>query len=290
MRGQGEFEMNENNYCVYMHVNKTNGKKYIGITKNKPEERWQNGYGYKKQVFYNAIQKYGWDNFEHIILFENISEDEASKKEIEMISKYKSNDKRYGYNISCGGENGHNDLWNDEEYRLRQVQERKTRWNNEEFRKHHAERLRLAMAKNSYKKAIAKSTKERWENGCFDEVHCKPIICLETGEVYKSITEASKITNIGRCDIGKCCLGKEMTAKGYHWQYYSENLENEENRIKLINELGNGQGIRVQCIETNAVYNSIREASIDIGIDNSSIGKVIKGKQKTAGGFHWKIA
>ena len=82
--------MTENNYCVYMHVNKINDKKYIGITKNKPEDRWQNGHGYKRQIFYKAIQKYGWDNFDHIILFENLSEEEACKKEIELISLHKS--------------------------------------------------------------------------------------------------------------------------------------------------------------------------------------------------------
>lgn len=26
--------MNENNYCVYMHMLKSDGRKYIGLTKN----------------------------------------------------------------------------------------------------------------------------------------------------------------------------------------------------------------------------------------------------------------
>ena len=51
-----------NNYCVYMHVNKINNKKYIGITKQKtPESRWgANGVNYKGSPhFYAAIKKYG---------------------------------------------------------------------------------------------------------------------------------------------------------------------------------------------------------------------------------------
>lgn len=151
--------MDENNYCVYMHVNKANGKKYIGITKNKPEERWQNGHGYKRQAFYNAIQKYGWDNFEHLILFENISKDEACKKEIELISEYNSTDKRYGYNISHGGEDGHNELWENEEYYNKQAKERKERWENKEFREHHSEAMKIAMNKDSYKEKQSEGTK-----------------------------------------------------------------------------------------------------------------------------------
>ena len=55
-------------YCVYMHKNKINNKVYIGITFRKPEDRWQKGQGYHKQLkFFNAILKYGGDNFEHII-------------------------------------------------------------------------------------------------------------------------------------------------------------------------------------------------------------------------------
>lgn len=59
---------NKNNWCVYMHTNNINGKRYIGISQN-PKRRWKNGNGYKTQLFGKAINKYGWDNFTHEILF-----------------------------------------------------------------------------------------------------------------------------------------------------------------------------------------------------------------------------
>ena len=92
----------KNNYCVYKHTSPS-GKIYIGITSMKPESRWKNGEGYRTQMFYNAIKKYGWDNFEHEILFDSLTKEESEKKERELISYYKSNQKDYGYNIDNGG-------------------------------------------------------------------------------------------------------------------------------------------------------------------------------------------
>lgn len=87
-----------------MHIS-PNNKKYIGITKQNVKRRWRSqGQGYRKSIFlYKAIQKYGWDNFEHLILYEHLSKEEAEQKEIELISKYKSNNPKYGYNIENGG-------------------------------------------------------------------------------------------------------------------------------------------------------------------------------------------
>lgn len=91
-------------YCVYKHTSPS-GKVYIGITCQKPEKRWNNGNGYKhNEYFWRAIQKYGWDNFEHEILFSDLSKEEAQVKEKNLINKYKSNIPEFGYNISSGGE------------------------------------------------------------------------------------------------------------------------------------------------------------------------------------------
>ena len=90
-------------YTLYKHVTPSD-KIYIGITSQKPEERWNMGEGYKTQkYFYNAIKKYGWNNIQHIIIKENLNYNDACKLEKEFIKKYKSNKYNYGYNISSGG-------------------------------------------------------------------------------------------------------------------------------------------------------------------------------------------
>lgn len=86
-----------------------NGKKYIGITCKKPNKRWENGAGYREgSPMRNAVNKYGWENIEHVILFEGLTQEEACQKEIEMIAKYKTNIHKYGdtygYNMTDGGE------------------------------------------------------------------------------------------------------------------------------------------------------------------------------------------
>ena len=96
-------------YKLYIHKNKINGKEYCGITKN-ISKRWSNNgkeyynKGRKKQTdFYNAILEFGWDNFNHIILEEGLTEEEAQQKEREYIKKHKLQDEKYGYNIANGG-------------------------------------------------------------------------------------------------------------------------------------------------------------------------------------------
>ena len=93
-------------YTVYQHKNKINGKVYIGITMQAPEKRWGiNGSNYKSSPhFYSAIQKYGWDNFEHNILFENLFYEEACQKEQELIQYYNSMNRDFGYNSTSGGD------------------------------------------------------------------------------------------------------------------------------------------------------------------------------------------
>lgn len=101
-----------NNYKVYYHKvpKEISGydydKYYIGITCRKYiSDRWgKNGKGYKTQLFYKAIQKYGWDNIEHRILFENLSAEQAQTLEMALIQALDSQIGHKGYNNTMGGE------------------------------------------------------------------------------------------------------------------------------------------------------------------------------------------
>ena len=67
-------------WTVYIHTNLINGKKYVGITSNPVKKRWRNGYGYSENLpIGRAIRKYGWENFDHEIIADNLDEDDAKK-------------------------------------------------------------------------------------------------------------------------------------------------------------------------------------------------------------------
>ena len=89
-------------YSVYAHINKLNGKVYIGQSSSL-KNRWKGkGIAYRGcHHFYNAILKYGWDNFHHIVLSSNLTKYEVNRIESSLISYYIN--LGISYNIAPGG-------------------------------------------------------------------------------------------------------------------------------------------------------------------------------------------
>lgn len=112
-----------------MHTNLLNNKKYIGITSVDPNIRWENGRGYSQnEKFFSDILRYGWDNFSHEILFDNLSHKDAINLEREYIEKYDTTNN--GYNISSGQYNEHSfdyynyTIFNDTNFEYKKVDNR----------------------------------------------------------------------------------------------------------------------------------------------------------------------
>lgn len=93
-----------NRFKVYVHTS-PKGKKYIGITSKSTTERWGvGGKGYQdNEHFWNAIQKYGWDNFNHEIVAEDLSLHDACELESRLIADYDTMNPDRGYNHTTGG-------------------------------------------------------------------------------------------------------------------------------------------------------------------------------------------
>lgn len=302
------------NYCVYKHTNKINNKVYIGITCQKPEKRWDCGWGYiKQEIFYNAIKKYGWDGFTHEILFEGLTKEQAAEKEIELIAFYKSNRKRYnspsfGYNATDGGDS---------------------------YGGNHTEILQYDLEGNFIKKwysiteaAEANNLSPRTIQGnlagiagragqymwCYDEENAPEKIMSykekmgrvkpekepykwevsvaqydlkgNLVKVWDSVKEAGKVYGAD-ANISKCANGKAQTAYNFIWRKVEGEVEQKIKVGKLNNTLK-----RVAQYDKNGKYlrsyETITEASKETKVNGSHISGVCKGKRNTAGGYIWR--
>ena len=192
-------------YFLYCHTNKLNNKRYYGITCRNPIKRWGcNGYNYKSSPhFYSAIQKYGWDNFTHEIIYETDNKQEIEYLERFYIEKYKTFISDFGYNIELGGN----------------------------YKGKHSKEVCQKISESKIGKPRSEETKKKVSDGLKGKmVGCKngrskAVICLTTGEVYESMNIASTNTGVQQSDISRCCSGKIKQTKGLKWQYYKDYLK-----------------------------------------------------------------
>ena len=222
-------------YTVYQHKNKINGKIYIGITSQKPEDRWgSQGCNYKSSPhFYSAIKKYGWNNFEHNILFTGLTKEQACLKEQELIKEYDLMNREFGYNSTSGGDifvmneetkqkisqammGNQNALGHpcSEEKKKKIKDAQKGR----KFTEEHKQKLSEA-AKNRHVPCSEKKKQTLKEKS-----HKKPVYCEELNKVFESVQECGRQLGIPATNITKLCNGRGKTLKGYHLRYYNDTI------------------------------------------------------------------
>ena len=195
-----------NNFVVYKHRNTINDKVYIGITSQKPEARWNKGRGYKmNKHFYRAIQQYGWDNFEHTILRDNLPEQCARTLEKLYIAIYQSTDPAKGYNFSKGGEASSGRCGKDHPLYGRKLTDEHKKKLSESHIGHKTSEITLAKKSKSMKGKNTKHILKYDLNG----------VLVET---FSSIKAAVASVN-GNYSHFKRDLSPNGEYKGYVWKY-----------------------------------------------------------------------
>lgn len=218
---------NERKYTVYKHTSPTN-KIYVGITRTDTKRRWQNGYGYRNNKYFKrAIEKYGWDNFKHEILFENLTEKEAKLMEQMYIALYNTVNPKYGYNRSLGGE-GTLGYEPSEETNRKISKALKGRIFSKETRE------KISQSKKGdknpmYGKHHSEERKEKLRKSMIGNKNpmAKKVICITTGEIFDTASQGDKKYNIYKGGVSACCRHYKQTA-GKHpitkepliWRYY----------------------------------------------------------------------
>lgn len=237
-------------WTVYIHTNKENGKVYIGITSQPVERRWRSGgSGYKKcLLFYRAIQKYGWDSFEHKILHEVKTKEEAEALEQKLIKEYKSNNVEFGYNIANGGSVHHISEQtkkkisqtlkknyvkeNHPNYGKKYSDEMKKKLsqahiglqakeNNYMYGKHHSDEIRERIRNTNISKGIMPSVEARQKGAA---ARAKAVMQFDSEwnciNKFASAASASRETGINKCMIGQSCRSNgDKIVSGYRWQF-----------------------------------------------------------------------
>lgn len=308
----------ERKWCVYCHTNKINDKKYIGITCQNPRRRWGlKGQGYKTQYFKRAIEKYGWDNFKHEVLFENLLEEEAKLKEIELILLNKTKDKNFGYNMTDGGDGTCGIIISEEtrknlrESHLGQVAwnkgmkgqyvqsepsivSRKLKWQDEEYYK--KQMLSHIGNKHSYETKIKISKNNKKSKKIFQIDLCGKIV-----KVWNSMAEINR---------DKYYMSKNIRTKIYPSSVIFNNfiwIREENYSDEIIDNIINGKIEKLKkekpkCIKTTKKfvfkydvnmnllekYSSVKLASIKNNIDRTTIRKY-SNNGKIYGEFYFKI-
>lgn len=190
-----------NDYSVYRHTNKLNNKVYIGITRQKVENRWKNGNGYGSQHFSRAIHKYGWNNFTHEVIAEGLSKEDACEMERILIKAHNSTCPKFGYNQTNGGEGGGMLKHHHSKDTKKKISDaRKINGFSDEHRKH------ISDAKAGINHHFAKKVYQYTTDGRFIRE-------------WDYMSLASKELNINKGNIGEVCNGHRKTAGGFVWQY-----------------------------------------------------------------------
>jgi group I intron endonuclease len=247
-------------YKIYLITNKLNNKKYIGQTKQKLKSRF---IGHKskankgsKIVFHSAIRKYGIENFEIILLEENINNIEISnQREIEFIKQYNTLLPN-GYNTLEGG--------------LNQISSRK----GINLSPEHKTKIKNSHKKNS--KPIIEFN-------------------IETGKTIKEWSSGRELlrNNFSRANISQICKSDKkfgyMYNSGWCYKTFYDTIKDKKILIKLYY---NAHGKTIKCLDIDGniikIYNKIVDAARELKCSPCSIQDCIKGRIKTCKGFIWQ--
>ena len=229
---------------VYLITNKVNGKQYVGQTIRSLEERWKDHCRVRDEnYFHRAIRKYGPENFSLEIIDTAETDEELDEKEIFWIKELNTLFPN-GYNLKEGGDvsmRGRLGINNPKSRLLYQFRldgslvngyygagdaSRRTGYGNNAIIRSlrhgfpltgecvwmYADEFtvpRLAELIDNYRG-------KRW----------KSVVCIETGEVFNSMTEAARKYDTYPNSISACCAGRLKTTGGKHWRYFDRRDKN----------------------------------------------------------------
>jgi group I intron endonuclease len=233
---------------IYLIINKINNKKYVGQTVRAFNDRiidYKRGLG--NNYLNNAFNKYGWDNFEFIIIDTAETLDELNIKEIRYIQEYKSNIREFGYNLESGGKNSipnmetlermskshlgirQNDNWINKRIAIAGTSDAKKYGK----RKTDEDKLELSIKNPRYWQGKSRDNETRKKisqtkliNGLSDkqkQAICKQVKCIDINtniivRTFESTAYASKFESVNQSTISRWCANNKII-NNIKWSY-----------------------------------------------------------------------
>lgn len=304
---------------VYVHTNKINGKKYVGVTCRDLKIRWAKGKGYKRPKdqgealshFYHSIQKYGWDNFEHEIVKDGLTKAEAAEEEKRLIALYDTTNPEKGYNVTLGGDGSSGAKHSDGTRKLlsRLTKERfaQNPESNPFKGKHHTEETKEKLRqshKRMYdgeKNPFAGKHHTEKTKALLSEQHSQPVnqysLQGEYIQQFRSGREAAAAVGTTPTSIADAANGKTRFSAGYIWKKAAE-APPVGAPIDAASVLGTskhcGQKKQVDQYSLDGQfikrYSSLAEAAEAVGTAITNLSAAAWGKHKTCKGYIWKFA
>lgn len=256
---------------IYEAVNKINGKRYIGQTIQKLNDRKRQhlesiNYNHKGcTLFKRALKKYGKSNFEWKIVDHASSHEELDLKESFWIGFFNTTNSDFGYNLKGGGA---------KPYLTQEV-------------------------KDAIGNAQKGSFNHMYGRRGRDNPSSRPVIILETGETFGSVLELCRVyPQFSNSKVCAVCRGTRYTHKKHTFRYLDENgviIDNgiptdivDVNKLKHEHVSKNANSIKLVDLTNNIVYDSVVKA---VGDKKHKLYQALKrhNGECICDGIHWKI-
>lgn len=200
---------------IYKVTNNINGKIYIGQTTGSLSARWKAHCHVSSRcvALYNAIKKYGVENFTVEQIDSAMAKWELDLKEQFWIQHYNSIVPN-GYNLKTGG---NTPTYSDESKKRMSTNHADVRGkNNPRYGVHLSKETRKKISDSHLGKRLSAKHKEK----CRLNSHTRKLVKnLDTGDVYLSCRLAEQQCGFSHGAVSVVCRGKGKTAGGYHWCY-----------------------------------------------------------------------
>ena len=274
-------------YKVYMHTNLINWKRYIGLTRQKPEKRWRT---YKaKTPIGAAFKKYGRENFKSEVLIDGLTKEDAERIEIYLIALFRSLTTQWGYNVEKGG-SARGKVSDETKEKIRRSQHNrgvqdyevmKAMSNTPEAKRKKSESLRATYQDPALKARLSAGLVQRWLNDEYKEKMGKvlsernannvPVVC--DGITYRSIAHFADMHDLDASVVVSWLSGSRTMPD----EWYDRGLcvtVGEDKRIKRSD--GGNFDFTVDGIH----FTKQSDLSRYLDIGSSTLSRYINGKRK----------